>query len=873
MIYDGEILQPFDFMPEPMELPEEIKELAKIKETIQKLYLLKPEIQSLAEIVENIKSASEIDMKQVIELIELIKGLNDSNAVEILKNRYSDKELAAIKQVSTTINSIRALAEGAVAGKLKPVDVIIELYNNFSVLTEIHNNISLIVELAKIATKLNYLNDNIGLFQDTYAMKSDIEELLKYRAELTALTDKLNRLIKLSDKVEAIEKIVSLEAKITEVVNAGYVTKTELINDFYSKTTIDSKLMTKVDRDELTANYTNDTTLKSLLAQKVSTQELNSAINARKQEQAALQEAVLATSKELSNRIDIISQEVEATSNEFGTKLQQVVNSVNSTSQSMTNQLTTLTTNINAVKNELVAKDTDLETRIAEIESYVPNDTTEDNELANKNYVIDMVQNNAARGITSNATGDSFATLDALKAGPWYYQGATIDSPHTNDYAIVTADALNDGCDTRYNYDGKGWIKFQVYRSGQGWTPTTAQLQSINSGITAAKTALIDTNQTNLTNEITERKSDITDVKVLIANETSERTQAINNVNAAIQAEAKTRLDTDNAIKQSVTAEATVRSETDNELKASIATNKAEVETIIGSLETLNTDVKTSVVDCINDLHTEMHDERVAKVGDTMTGTLKIVSAGSGPLIHIEGGNKGITFNMDSDTGFMHLIPVSNNALGFEFSATTFKPRDNMTNSALGSSGNVWNDVWLTRINGKEFSAYSDTTQVLEYLSQEITPLNNKIGDLTLLNTTSKDTLVGSINEVVNEKILALSNRITVLENKQATQTVKYWFMPEQYLLLSSKEDKYIENLATNIDASDITFEYEEANKSTITIESDGRYKYHYVNGSSHNKYVLIKRISTSETIAKIYLCTTYNNAMISPAVAYTKID
>lgn len=873
MIYDEPILEPFhNHHPKEFELPQEIKDLAEIKNTIQKLYLLKSEIELLASMENEIKLSSELNKDEITEVIALLKEIKESNAIEIIeKNKYTDLDLKAIKAVYGGLNSIRALYTEVSDGKFKPIVAIVKLWEKFDLLAEIHDNLVYIVELAKITYKLDWLYENRGLYQDTYAMKPDIEELLQYRSELTGLTTQLNKLIKLTDKVEVLEKVIALESKIDEVLNANYATKKDL-EDHYTKSTADAKLLQKVDRTELEANYTNNTALKTQLAKKVEYTELNSAINARKQEQAELQAAVLETSQQLSSQITSISTEVENTSKQFTQKMAEVVQSVNSTSQNMTNQLTSLTTNITAVKNELVAKDSSIEARVAEIESYIPNDTSEDNELANKNYVIDIVQNNAARGITSDATGNSFASLTALQNGPWYYQGDTIDSPHTNDYAIVTADTLNEGNDTRYNYDGKGWIKFQVYRSGQGFTPTTAQLTSINSGITAAKTALIDTNKTNLDQEITDRKSDIVTLKALIANENSDRTQAINNISVSLAAEQKVRLDTDNSIKQSVTAEATARNDADNEIKASVQNNKAEVEAIIGSLESLTTDVKTSIVECLNDLHTEMHDERVAKSGDTMTGTLSITSAGSGPLIHIEGGNKGITFNMDADTGYMHLIPVSNNALGFEFSATTFKPRDNIANSALGSSGNVWNDVWLTRINGKDFSNYMDMTETVNLLSNGITPLSNHLGDVDTLETTAKDSVVSAINEIVTEKIIALSNRILVLENKQATQTVKYLFMPTQTLILSSSQDKYIENLSTNISSSEISFEYQESGYSTISIESNGKFKYHYVSGSSNAQYVKIKYTPTNAIIGTVYLNTSVNGGVESNAIAFTTI-
>jgi len=102
-------------------------------------------------------------------------------------------------------------------------------------------------------------------------------------------------------------------------------------------------------------------------------------------------------------------------------------------------------------------------------------------------FVNSSIEASAAYYITSNAAGDAFATKAALDAGPWYYAGHT-RTPTRNDYAIVTADETHENKSARYCYTENQWA-FQ-YTFNMSFTQ--AQVNAINSGITAAKVALYD---------------------------------------------------------------------------------------------------------------------------------------------------------------------------------------------------------------------------------------------------------------------------------------------------------------------------------------------------------------------------------------------
>lgn len=315
---------------------------------------------------------------------------------------------------------------------------------------------------------------------------------------------------------------------------------------------------------------------------------------------------------------------------------------------------------------------------------------------------MELIQNNAARGISYTVDGDGYPSLDALKSGPWYYMG-DVTTPNKNDYAVVKSDVTHSGNDVRYNFDGITWIFFQEFKQGGSGTLelTGAQKLAINSGITTDLVNKINTNETSIKNEATTRASKNSELTEAISNEATARKEADNNILAKLSIEETARSDGDLKLKEDLLNTEKALNLTDDALKKLINDNKLDIEAKIGSLSTLNTEVATSVIDGINNLHDELHNTRVSKEGDTMTGKLKIVLPGSGDLIHIEANKKGVTFSMDGSTGFMNVIPVSNQTLGFEFSATTFKARNKDVTSNLGDDQDKWTNVYAVNLNGK----------------------------------------------------------------------------------------------------------------------------------------------------------------------------
>jgi len=117
---------------------------------------------------------------------------------------------------------------------------------------------------------------------------------------------------------------------------------------------------------------------------------------------------------------------------------------------------------------------------IENINKKIPNQASETNQLADKNFTNSSISNMAANYVTPNAEGDAqFASLNALRSGPWYHGGASY-TPSQNDYAIYL------------NTDNSVW---RAAFNGQLWSPTykindtpftAAQLAALNSQITAA---------------------------------------------------------------------------------------------------------------------------------------------------------------------------------------------------------------------------------------------------------------------------------------------------------------------------------------------------------------------------------------------------
>ena len=634
--------------------------------------------------------------------------------------------------------------------------------------------------------------------------------------------------------------------------------------DLYSKAETNALLALKVDTSTLTAGYTTTSELTKLLNSKVDSSDLQAAVDTRRQEQQALQQSVMETASDLQSQISTMQSKLTESSNTMEQSLTAMQSSLTSTADSINARYDELVANVTKVSGELSAKDAALQSEIDTLEALVPTAAAADNQLADKAYVEDLVKKGAARAISADAAGAGFASLDALTAGPWYSLGEPA-TPQVNDYAVVKADATHSGNDVRYNYDGAVWVFFQEFSSGGSGQLdlTTAQNNALNSGITAALVAKISANENAAATESAARSAADTELLAKISTETSTRETADNNLTAGIAAEKLARENADNQLLAKVEAEALARENADNQLtakietesanrgtainevKAQISTAQSAIEAQIGSLAALNTHTKTSIVEAVNDLHDETHTGRLATDGsNAMTAQLDIILQGSGDLLLMKAGDKGVNFYLDASTGFMSIIPESARTTGFEVSHNTLKPRTSAVEYSLGDSALPFTNLYTQNINGTAAADFATASAVDEKITAAAADFYNKTTTDTLWN--------------------ALEARIAVLENKQT----EYFIFPNQYLILSSKEDKYVTGFKTNIPLDDLSVSYSE-NKSTITIESGTSIMYHYVAGSTNNATFTITRISTGEAMLTGYLCTSWNGATETPAVTW----
>ncbi len=144
------------------------------------------------------------------------------------------------------------------------------------------------------------------------------------------------------------------------------------------------------------------------------------------------------------------------------------------------------------------------------IESYIPSSTSAENQLADKAFVNSTVNNMSAFYITytqGSATemGQAFPTQASLLNATTFYSGTQVRVPTQNDYATVLADetqpkgANGSYPTTRYVYQTNevggtypnGQWAFQYVVNNTSLTQ--AQVDAINSGITAEKIFKMDT--------------------------------------------------------------------------------------------------------------------------------------------------------------------------------------------------------------------------------------------------------------------------------------------------------------------------------------------------------------------------------------------
>lgn len=148
---------------------------------------------------------------------------------------------------------------------------------------------------------------------------------------------------------------------------------------------------------------------------------------------------------------------------------------------------------INAEESRATQVESGLSSRLTTVEGKIPAQASAQNQLADKNYVTDLVSKSAADRVTYNQAGDPFPTRNALLTASTFYHAGAVYTPNEHDYALVVADegapSPFTGGQTRFEWTGSTW----EYAYGINERPFTSEEQAaLDSGITAEKVAKID---------------------------------------------------------------------------------------------------------------------------------------------------------------------------------------------------------------------------------------------------------------------------------------------------------------------------------------------------------------------------------------------
>lgn len=148
---------------------------------------------------------------------------------------------------------------------------------------------------------------------------------------------------------------------------------------------------------------------------------------------------------------------------------------------------------IDAEESRAMQVENGLSSRLTNVEGKIPAQASAQNQLADKNYVTDLVSKSAADRVTYNQAGDPFPTRNALLTASTFYHAGAVYTPNDHDYALVVADegapSPFTGGQTRFEWTGSTW----EYACGINERPFTSEEQAaLDSGITAEKVAKID---------------------------------------------------------------------------------------------------------------------------------------------------------------------------------------------------------------------------------------------------------------------------------------------------------------------------------------------------------------------------------------------
>lgn len=641
-------------------------------------------------------------------------NVNDFTSATVkVKTPVEDNEAATKKYVDSktnidTGNFTKLSIDSGTVSKviLEDTSIVNKKYvDDLNTATDTGNKTYTDTEVGKVSTNLSdykllveqRLNEKIS--RNEIHSKADLQDMFDAKSNLSYVNATFVKNTELATKIQNKAEVDNVYDKATIDDKFANIN----LDNVYNKGEVDIKLMDKVDVDTLQSDYTDNHDLHDMLELKADKSAMDKAVENRLADFKQLTDNIQATEQRIDANYESLTNSLSTTREEVLNRVKQAEESIATDSETLTNEINNIRDSVTTSGAEINKKIQDNVAEINAIKGKIPATVSVTNPLVDTDTMKELMVQNASNPISADVNGQPFPTYAALVAGPWYSMGQLVDAPSKNDYALVKADENHNGSSVRYNYNGAGWAFFQEFKDTN---LSTAQQKAVDSGITAELVGKITTNETLIKTETNTRETERDAIKAEIGKEVTDRTAAITRLTERLATEETTRQNEDLAIKTSLQELNKSTSEERNQIKKSISDNKLDIETKVGGLEALTTDVKTSIVDAINDLNREVDDERVHKSGDIMTGTLRIHLPANGTIFDMRAGDKGLEFQMDNSKGYLHLVPASNQDLGFIYSATNFMPRQTDIPTALGHRDFRWTNAWVDNVNGIPSSSF-----------------------------------------------------------------------------------------------------------------------------------------------------------------------
>lgn len=437
-----------------------------------------------------------LNQKIKTEVTEREQALTDANLA-------LEQEVQARKNADNTLqknineeksNREEALLEEA---QQRTLDIQTEANSRLNADSELSNRLN--EEIENRAFDVNQLQGQIGnetnarLAADATLSKQINQEILDRKSAIT--TEQRER----QNNDASLKTLIENEGK----------TRAAQDNTLATNLNTETEARIKADSDEQSARISSDEALKQLVEKEVADRKaaVSSEAKARESIDNSLNQKILNETSVRVEQDQVLNQSIEQNRSEINTALSQEASTRSAADTAILQQLTqerelrtsadtTLQQNINKEADTRYIEDNRLQSSITSIESKIPAQASDSNQLADKAFV------NSSISTMASFFKGTFKTYAALMEVRWQ----TTDPEgsnyvHNGDYAYVESDETHNGESWRYIYvldpdsEDNGW---QAQLKMNDTPFTQAQLDSINSGITKNAVNQITLNTNNI---------------------------------------------------------------------------------------------------------------------------------------------------------------------------------------------------------------------------------------------------------------------------------------------------------------------------------------------------------------------------------------